>query len=175
MVNERGKNIIIIVLLLIIAVMGFYMLNNKKSAEYKAENEVATSALPAADSTETKNETSSDTPPLSDIEVPEASPDQVCAVSLEKDTNTKGTKYQKGTILVSFPKETSLSSAENVVSSYNLTFANDENAPASESFAANHFLTANVPEGEEFLYICKLKKDTRISHVGLNVIFDLHQ
>lgn len=120
---------------------------------------------------------SSKAEPTQETKLPAANsnetPLDACIAAAKADATAKKIDYVDDSILVVFAKGVSFTDALDLINSNSLAYVGD-NAD-SGSFEANGFLTAGVPKGEEFKWICALSQDKRVKRAVLNTRFLLHE
>jgi hypothetical protein len=93
-----------------------------------------------------------------------------CAAALRKAAADAGTKFEAGSVLVSFRPGTALSEANGILDSLGLK---QHNNPSPEDFKSNSWLTVTVPKGREFDWACTFRERPEVKYAGVNPIFDL--
>jgi hypothetical protein len=104
-------------------------------------------------------------------EVTQISAEEVCIS--EKVRLYEQSDHEKGSLLVSFEGDMSLDDASVILSARGLTY--DQRDDLEEVFLDNPWLEVSVPEGEEFLWICRLEEHPSIRGAIPNTLINLRQ
>ena len=95
----------------------------------------------------------------------------VCIRALEEAVQKNNTKYEKGTVLISFESGTTRDRVAEILADHDLKL--DPKLP--NNFSTQVWTVAAVPQGKEFSVACELKTDTRIKFAGVNPLLELHE
>jgi hypothetical protein len=95
---------------------------------------------------------------------------ETCPVKEERVAREKNINYEQGSLLVSFKPTVKFSEAQSLITRKGLKLQNNS---SQLEFEANHWLTVNVPKGEEFDWICTLKASSEVKNATLNPLFNL--
>jgi len=101
-----------------------------------------------------------------------SAPQETCVQKEKRITKEKNIEYQPGTLLVSFKTTVTFSQAKLLIDSKGLKL---HNSPSLEDFENSRWLTVNVPQGEEFDWMCTLRASSEVKSATLNLLFDLAQ
>jgi hypothetical protein len=94
-----------------------------------------------------------------------------CIASLEQAIQKNNTKYEKGTVLVSFESGTTRATVEEVLADYDLKL----NPSLPNNFSSQSWTVVPVGASQELSTVCRMKSDTRIKFVGVNPLLELHE
>jgi hypothetical protein len=156
----KRKLIYILVILLCLAVVyGVYSFFGRETYQY---------AEPTATTTETADTSRAALP---EEKAPSVASSETCIKNLEAEIKKNKTAYERGTILVSFQKGTTLSKAATILEKYGLKF--DTSGP--QNFSTQAWGTVVVTQGQEFAMICKLQTDNAVRYANVNPIIELHE
>ncbi len=96
---------------------------------------------------------------------------EICAEEKEKETESKGAKYTKGSALVSFLPDVTFDEAEKIVT--NLKYSIENSKSAEDRFDdGQKWFVVNVPSGDEFEAICKLETLEEVKYAGINWVIE---
>jgi hypothetical protein len=159
---QRGFVVpLVIVVIAILAIGSVYVYKNKSS-----ETSVNVADLNLEDSntdsnTDSNKNTVSSTPQNTNQTVPVSRYDNElvnqCVSAYQFDQKKYNSYFSPGYIVVGFPTDTSLDSAKLIIKSHNLT-------PRETNVGYHSYLYADVTVGQEFLWSCRIKQDSRIRY-----------
>lgn len=100
----------------------------------------------------------------------EAAPQRSCEDRERAAVEGRGTKYESGSVLVTFHPSVTFSQAKAFLDAKGLKL---HTTASPDDFADTHWLSVRVPKGEEFDWICSLSSATEVRRAGVNPVFDL--
>ena len=90
-----------------------------------------------------------------------------------KSSEAVGKKYEKGSLLVTFPDSLGFNDAIEIAGIVGAQA--DTSSDARNTFNQYHWLTVSVPRGEEFKWQCLLEGADGVRRANLNFTFNLRQ
>lgn len=90
-----------------------------------------------------------------------------------KSSEAAGKKYEKGSLLVTFPNSLGFNDAIEIAGVVGVQA--DSSSDALNTFNQYHWLTVSVPHGEEFKWQCLLEGADGVRRANLNFTFNLRQ